>query len=127
MYVWTGTYSQPADATYTINFNDPTINQLLTQFNAEETGYWAGTYYDNNAVPHTAAFRFTLGGNWTLFDDGQNIGTGTYALVSRDPSSFAVTFTIGDYQGTYYELYGYFVMRNGPPSWPLIEYYYESP
>lgn len=125
MYTLTGTYTQPGNATTSIDFYDPTINQLLTNFNT--TGYWAGTYWDSNAILHIAAFRFYSNGTWKLYVDGGEISNGSYSLVNRNPSLFSVTFSVGNFEGTFYELYGYFVMRNGPDSWPLIEYYYEGP
>ncbi|MGH7672149.1 MAG: fibronectin type III domain-containing protein, partial [Gemmatimonadales bacterium] len=126
MYVYPGTFTQQSGVTGTIPINDPTIQQLLTRFGT--SGYWAGEYWTYNPVVfHYKAFRFYQNGTYDLYNDGVKVGSGTYSLVSRSPSTFSVTFTVGSYQGTLNELYGYFTMRNGPPDWPLIQYNYQGP
>ena len=124
MYMWQGSYTQPSGTTFTISFPDPTINKLLTQF--QNSGLWSGTYW-TDLVPHTRAYRFFANGQWSRWVDNNPAGSGTYTLVSRDPSSFTVTFSTGQNTGTYYELMGYFFMQDGPASWPLIDYYYQGP
>ncbi len=123
MYNWTGSFLQPVGATQTITFNDPTINQLLTRF--QSTGTWEGSFWQN-LIPHTATFKFTSSGTWTLYVDGNYDSQGNYTLVRRQPETFSVVFSIGPYQGTLYETLGYFVMENGPADWKIIEYYYQG-
>lgn len=124
MYILQGTVSQRSGQTEIINFNNPTVNQILTQFNS--SGYWEGSFWQN-LQPHVAGFRFYSNGTWRLYVDGVQQSTGTYTLVSRSPGTFSLTFSIGSYTGTLYETYGKFTMRNGPADWPLIEYFYEGP
>ena len=121
MYTWNGSIYQSTGELETLTFNDPSVNQLLTQF--ESSGLWSGDFWDN-LTPHKAAFRFYSNGTWRLYVDGVSQSTGTYSLVSRNPSSFSIVFSIGNYTATLYETQGRFVMRNGPPDWPLIEYYH---
>ena len=125
LYRYTATFTQLSGVTGSIPFNDPTITQLLTRFSS--SGYWSGSFYTYNPVVyHTAGFRFFSNGSWDLYVDGVKQSSGTYSLVSRSPAAFSVTFTVGGYQGTLWELFGYFSMYNGPSDWPLIEYYYQG-
>jgi hypothetical protein len=127
MYVTQFNYSQPA-GTSTYTLYDPTINQLLTRFGSSAS--WAGDYWDANASPHWMKFVFTSGGTWTLYNDGVQIGTGTYSLVSRTPSLYTVDFRVttgsSSATGTLYEREGYFMLQNGPASWPWIQYNYQG-
>lgn len=123
MYTWTGTFQQPAGI-QTVTFNDPTINQLLTRF--QSTGTWEGSFWQN-LIPHTATFKFTSSGTWTLYVDGNYSSQGTYSLVQRQPQTFSVVFSVGSFNGTLYETLGYFMMQNGPSDWKIIEYYYKGP
>ncbi len=124
MYTLSGTVYQRSGQTEVINFNNPTINQLLTRFGS--SGYWEGDFYEN-LVPHKAGFRFYSNGTWRLYVDGVAQSTGAYSIVSRTPSSFSVTFSVGGYNGTLYETLGYFTMRNGPSGFELIQYFYIGP
>ncbi len=124
MYVWSGNYTQPSGATQTISFSDPTINALLTQFG--NSGLWSGSYFDSYGIPHSRQYRFFANGTWTRWVDSNYNDSGTYTEVSRDPSAFSITFSTGQHQGTYYELQSYFIMRDGPSFWPLIDYYYQG-
>lgn len=120
MYGWTGSFTQQKGVVGTIDFYDPTIEQLLADFST--SAYWGG-YYWQDVVYHDIGFCFYDNGTWNLYIDGTYDSSGTYSLVSRDPGTMSVKFTVGDYIGTLYELFGFFYMRNGPPDWPLIEYY----
>ncbi|PYP97995.1 MAG: hypothetical protein DMD34_02980 [Gemmatimonadetes bacterium] len=109
--------------TGTVTIPDITIFQLLTQFGS--SGYWSGDYWVGTTY-HFAAFRFYSNGTFKLYDDGVQVGSGSYSLVSRSPSTLTVTFSVGANQGTLDELGGYFNMRNGPPDWPWIQYTYRG-
>lgn len=111
MYEWQGTFNQPND-TVSIDFNDPTIFQLLTQWSSEHT--WTGYYFDVDANMHSTAYEFRNNGTYTFYIDGTQRGTGTYYLVSRTPSFFTVDFATDHGSGVYYELYQYFTICNGP-------------
>lgn len=123
MYSLSGNFEQRANATEEITFDNPTISQLLTQFGS--SGLWCGEYWVNLQL-RWACFRFYSNSTWNLYDDGVQIGSGTYSLVSY-PGNFLVTFSIGSYNGTLNELGEYFNMSNGPPSWPTIQYTYQGP
>lgn len=126
MYKWSGNFIQPS-GTNVITFNDPTIYQVLTVFNASGSALWSGTYWDNIGMPHTMAYRFTIDGRWIRYVDNESIENGSYFLIRRDPSTFTLTFSVGIYEGTYYEIGSHFIMRNGPSYWPSIDYYYQGP
>jgi hypothetical protein len=123
MYQWTGSFLQENGVVGTINFYDPTIRKLLANFGT--SAYWQGDYWDE-LVPHTVGFCFRSNGTWNLDVDGAKRSNGAYTLVSRSPGTQSIQFTIGSYVGTLYELLGFFYMKNGPPDWPLIQYYRES-
>ena len=123
MYVYRNTFTQQSGVTGTVTIPDITIFQLLTQFGS--SGYWSGDYWVGTTY-HFAAFRFYSNGTFKLYDDGVQVGSGSYSLVSRSPSTLTVTFSVGANQGTLDELGGYFNMRNGPPDWPWIQYTYRG-
>ncbi|MFN7997039.1 MAG: hypothetical protein U0Q18_25725 [Bryobacteraceae bacterium] len=118
IYQWLDTpYTQPS-GTFNITFSDATINQLLTNYGT--SGYWTGADYAN-LIEYE--YRFTSNGSFTAYLNGNTDYSGTYALVSRNPSEFTVTFTDGRYTGTFYLLGSYFLMvRNGIP----VYYFYQG-
>jgi hypothetical protein len=94
-------------------------------------GYYAGTYWDANALVHCAAFQFHSNGTFDFYLDGQWADGGSYSLVQRQPSSYSVIFNVVNsagseqYNGTYHysgAMAGLIQMKNGPPSWEWIEY-----
>jgi titin len=124
MYLYGGNFTQTSGNVGSVPINDPTIAQLLTQFDAV-SGYWQGMYWEGT-TPHTAGFRFYPNGTWRLYIDGSQTQSGNFTLVSRFPDFFQVTFSVGGFQGTLNELYGTFNMPNGPQSWRWIEYTYQG-
>ena len=123
MYTWAGQFNQQPGATGEVRFNDPTIQDLLSRFIS--SGYWEGSYWAGTSL-YFAGFRFFSNGKWDLYDNGTKTGSGNYSVVSRNPSAFTVTFTVGSFQGTLYETFGYFAMPNGPQPTPWIQYFYEG-
>jgi len=119
MYTWNGPFTQVAGQVGSVTFSDPAIEDLLTRFSSSQL--WNGDYWQN-LQPHTAGFRFYSNGSYNFYDDGRSIASGTYSLVSRNPSAFTVTFQVNGFTGTLYETLGYFTMRNGPAGWELIQY-----
>jgi hypothetical protein len=124
MYTWSGQINQRLGVREEVRFDDPTIQQLLTQFNNSQ--YWEGNFWEGT-IPRTAGFRFYSNGTWNLYVDGAQQSSGSYALVSRTPAAFKLVFTVGSYNGTLYETFGYFVMDNGPPGWESIQYFPVGP
>ena len=122
MYTFGGSFTQQSGLTGQIPFNNPTISQLLTRFGTN--GTWNGTYFDNNAALHGATFRFTAQGTYTFLVDSHLISSGgTYTLISRNPGAFSVTFGVTNgVSGTLSETGGFFLMRNGPATFPIIRY-----
>ena len=124
MYNWSGQITQQLGVRHEVTFDDPTIQQLLTQFNNSQ--YWEGDFWDNG-LPYKAGFRFYSNSTWNLYVDGVQQSNGSYSLVSRTPSAFKVEFTVGGYTGTLWETFGYFVMGNGPADWTNIQYFPVGP
>lgn len=123
--VWfflTGSSQVTVGNTTTVTFNNPTIAQLLTNF--QSAANWDGTYWDNNLGLHSARFRFFSNGTWRLYDDGNQVATGNVTLVSWPDYATIVDFKICSSCATIQLAYpfGRFLYANGPPSWPTIEY-----
>lgn len=120
MYSLAGSFSMTEGQTQDIVFEDPSIEQVLTNFSSSRA--WDGQFF-TGTTPHVATFIFHANGSWQLLVDGSQTQTGSYQLVQRNPGGFNIEFTVGGFTGTLWETFGYFTMRNGPPEWPLIEYY----
>ncbi len=128
MYTYSGSYSQPSSGAYTIHIPDMTINDLLS-VPPSNLGYWEGYYFDAYANCWTVAFKFKQDGTYTVYNANSQIGSGTYALVTREPNIFSVKFHVSGSQsanGLLIETHGQFFMQNGPPSWPQITYVYKA-
>lgn len=121
-FTFNRTVTITANATTTQTFAPITIGQLLTMGAA--TRDWSGLFFDNNAVPHQARFRFTSAGGWQFFKDGVLQGSGNLTLISWPARSASVTFRIATNlpDVTLAFPFGSFLLRNGPPSWPVIQY-----
>jgi hypothetical protein len=67
---------------------------------------------------------FGYNGSWSFFNDGTQTGSGTVTLVQWSDYATIVTFKIcagcENIQLAY--PFGSFMYRNGPASWPIIEY-----
>ncbi|MES2921307.1 MAG: IPT/TIG domain-containing protein [Verrucomicrobiota bacterium] len=103
-------------------FSRITVGQLLTLGTNSST--WIGNFFDNNGALHQARFVFSSTGGWQFFVDGLAQGTGAVTEVSWLNSSANVTFRINSSfpDITIPHPFGRFLFRNGPPSWPVIEY-----
>ncbi|GAB4503637.1 MAG: hypothetical protein Fur0043_06290 [Anaerolineales bacterium] len=116
-----GTFSGSAGS---VTINDPAITQLLTAYG--QYSAFTGEYWDANSTIHPAAFCFYDDGSYLFYNDNKLTDSGRYSLVSRQAGVYGVTFQAGGIHGVYYyagPMIGTMVMRNGPPSWPQIEYH----
>jgi len=122
MYYFYGSFNQASGVTQYVTFNDPTINQLLTNFSSSAT--WTGEYWTYNPVTyHYASFTFYSNGTYNFYVDGSFKTSGSYTLVQRLPATYRVIFTVGGgINGDLYETEGFFYMQNGPTDWPTIQY-----
>ncbi len=111
-----------AGAITTQTFAALTIGQLLTMGAAARD--WSGLFFDNNGVPHSARFRITSAGGWTFFVDNVTTGSGALTLLSWPPRSPTVSFRINNTvpPTTISFPFGSFLLQNGPPSFPIIQY-----
>ena len=124
MYTYTGTFTQTSGVMGVITISDPTISELLTKFDV--SGYWEGPYLDGTGL-HRAAFRFFPNGTWVRYEDGIQKESGLYALLSRTPEQYLVTFGANGIEGMLHERVSRFDMRNGPPLYfPVIAYTYRG-
>jgi hypothetical protein len=136
--VWftlTGSVGITLGQTTVVTFSNPTIGGLLT--NSATTANWDGQYFDAGANSYFARFKFTKSSNgWQLFNStapcfgGSTCsftqqGSGTLRLVSWPKYSSIVTFDFGPgtSQANIMYPFGSFQYRNGPASWPIIEYW----
>ena len=121
-FTFTRSFNVTAGQTNTQTFSRITVGQLLTTGSASTA--WNGTYFDNNGAPHQARLVFNSNGSWQFFDDGVARGSGTLTEVSWPNSSSTVTFRINSTLPaiTISHPFGSFLFRNGPPSFPIIQY-----
>jgi hypothetical protein len=121
-FTFTRSVNVTSGQTNTQTFSRITVGQLLTMGSASTA--WNGTYFDNNGAPHQARLVFSSNGSWQFFDDGVARGSGTLTEVSWPNSSSTITFRINSTLPaiTISHPFGRFLFRNGPPSFPIIEY-----
>jgi hypothetical protein len=124
--VWftlSGSTAVSAGQTTTVTFSNPTIGQLLSGFNSSGRN-WDGYYFDANAGYHAARFWFGYSGSWKFYVDGSQSGSGAVTLVSWVDYATIITFKVSGSGDTIQLLYpfGSFMYRNGPASWPVIQY-----
>ncbi len=123
--VWfnlSGTFNITPGNTTVLTFNNPTIGDLLTLFTSQRD--WRGIYLDNNSNDHEARFRMFRNGSWEFFDDGARVGNGPLILVNWPDYSPVITFKICNTCENIQVAnpWATFQYRNGPLSWPIIEY-----
>lgn len=121
-FTFTRSVTITSGQTNTQTFSRITVGQLLTMGTNSST--WIGNFFDNNGAMHQARFVFSSTGSWQFFVDGVANGTGFVSEVSWPNSSPTVTFRINSALPniTISHPFGRFFFRNGPPSWPIIEY-----
>ena len=107
--------------TTTLTFENPSIGQLLSGF--AQYRDWTGEYWVD-LVPYMATYRFFSNGTWILYDNGVQIDSGNIYLVSWPDNAFIVTFKLcpGCDEIILPHPFGQFQYKNGPPSWPIIQY-----
>ena len=124
MYSYSGTFNQTAGVVGLVTFNNPTVAQVLTNFASSLR--WEGSYWDiQNLTTHVKTYRFFSSGSCTYFFDTVQQTTCAISTTSYVAGiiNFRVSYTDGrpSEDGTFYELLGYFVMKNGPQA-SLIQY-----
>jgi hypothetical protein len=121
-FTFTRSINVTSGQTATQTFSRITVGQLLTMGSASTT--WNGTFFDDNGAPRAARFVFSSNGSWQFFIDGVANGSGTLTEVSWPNSSPTVTFRINSTLPaiTISHPFGSFLFRNGPPSFPIIQY-----
>lgn len=85
---------------------------------------WQGEFFDNNGGFHLARLRFQSNGSWQLFQDNVLRGSGSTTLVSWPNRASTVQFRIAANQPTISISFPFasFFFRNGPASFPTIQY-----
>jgi hypothetical protein len=126
----------------TLEFEDPTIVQLLTQF--DRRGVWGGQYSGGTGGQLWSELHFLDDGTWRLYsctlasrpcNRNEQQSAGVYEELQKVPETYTRSFTIGlgCYQangttgiceGVLRELDKNFVMNNGPLNARLINYRY---
>ncbi len=117
-----GTASVIAGQTTTVTFANPTIGDLLSNFSNYRD--WSGYYFDAANNYRTARYRFFRNGTFAFFDNGVQTNSGTVTLTSWPDYATIVGFKECSTCATINLGYpfGSFQYRNGPASWPIIEY-----
>ncbi|HEX9117704.1 MAG TPA: fibronectin type III domain-containing protein [Anaerolineae bacterium] len=123
MWVWNGTATATAGSTVALSFEDPSIQQQLTDFGP--SGVWAGWYFDAAANYHEAWFCFYANGRFRYYNNGNQTATGSYDSYVPGPlyDGFSVHYDGGkSYGAMYYPALGQFDMSNGAPGDLFVEY-----
>lgn len=121
LYRTTGTFVQRSGVTENVPLPGPTIRDLLTKFSS--SGLW--TAWIPGAF-QKAGYRFYANGTYDFYIGDELTASGTYSFVSRNATTWAVTFSDGYSQGVLYEYLGYFIMYNGPDG-AALQYFHEGP
>lgn len=124
-FLYSGTATITAGQTTTIGIDNPTLEQMLTNFGTGAN--WDGAYLSNSTL-RTRRMRFLPTGAYTLFDNAMQIGVGTVQLVSWPDYATSITFRLCNpvCGGTPIQLaapFSMFTAHNGPTEAPDIEYY----
>lgn len=101
-----------------------TVGQLLTMGSSGGSTNWVGSFFDNNGAFHEARFRFNANGTWQFFVDGVQNGSGSLREISWPNSAVTVGFSVNTALPNI-EIsrpFGSFFFRNGPASFPIIQY-----
>jgi hypothetical protein len=123
MYEWYGSFDVSSGSILTLTFQDPSIEQLMTNFSS--SAYWEGFFWSGSPVMyHSSGFCFYSNGKFRYYKDNVQQYTGTYTLLSRGELfiSFRTVGGTNIYDGSLYEQFGRFDMYNGPSDWQLIDY-----
>jgi PKD repeat protein len=121
LYRASGTFVQRSGVTENVSLPGPTIRDLLTKFS--NSGFWTAW------IPGSfqkAGYRFYANGTYDFYVGDELRASGTYTFVSRNATTWAVTFSDGYFEGVLYETLGYFVMYNGPNGGAL-QYFHDGP
>lgn len=106
----------------TVAVSIPRVTAAIALTNGNASGTFEGTYWDNNAAPHVARMVFFPNGTYQLFDDGLFVGLGSYSDGPFRPNSSVIQFTVDGRSTSIDQPYASFLLNNGPPSWPNIQY-----
>jgi hypothetical protein len=127
MYEYTGTFTQPASGSYSVDISEMSLNDILS-VPPGNLGYWEGYYWDADINCHTAAFKFKQDGTYTFYTSNQAKGTGSYTDYLREPAIFSLKFSLSGLSGVQallVETHGQFFLNNGPDSWKQITYVFK--
>jgi hypothetical protein len=122
IWFWlSGTSHVTVGTTSTLTFDNPTIGQLMSGFSFSRD--WTGEYWVNLNM-YMAGYRFYSNGSWTFIDNGIEKESGTVSLVSWPDNAAIVKFKLcpSCEEILLPHPFGQFKLRNGPASWPIIEY-----
>ena len=117
MYTWGGTFDQVAGEEGVITFDDPTMQQLLTNFG--ESAYWGGMYW-TGLTPHSAGYCFYSDGTYRFYSDGGLHSSGTYWETYR--GDLLDTFQTSAARRRAARGDGEFSMLSSPPDDQYTEY-----
>jgi hypothetical protein len=123
-FVYSGTTGVIAGQTTNISIDNPTIEQIMTNFgNYSE---FEGAYFDNSVL-HTRRYRFNSSGAYQQYDDQVMGIMGTYQLDAWPNYATTISFKFcNPVCGTPVQIpfsFSQFTMQNGPAAAPRIDYY----
>jgi len=125
-YYFPGTWTQRQGVREVITFTDPTIQAILSVFSSQHE--WYADWWDVNTLTnHVNRFVFKPDGTYSFYVDRETSprGTGSFYQLSRDGPSGSVTFRVvsdPSLDGTLFEFFGWFTMKNGPGG-SMLQYF----
>jgi hypothetical protein len=130
MYVAQGSYSQPDSGTYTVTFDDPPLERILSDF--QQSWTWTSEVaHDCSAQAYQYRFTFRSDGTYDLAEIGKVgwtvIRTGTYHEKGARQPSFTISVeTSADGDGLLEELTAVLTISNARDSCSGVMKYHEN-
>ncbi|MDP3237957.1 MAG: fibronectin type III domain-containing protein [Myxococcales bacterium] len=124
-FLYSGTAQVFAGQTTLISIENPTLQQMLTNFGPNAN--WDGQYLSSGML-RTRRMAFDPVGSYALFDNGAQVSTGTVELVAWPNYATTISFRLCTpvCAGAPIELdypFAAFIAPNGPPASPNVTYY----
>jgi hypothetical protein len=108
-----------------VSGNIPRITAAMALTLGQASARFAGTYWVGLS-PHSAELVFFSNGSFQLWNDGSLLGQGTVVdgafLSGSSIIQFSLTSGAQSFSTSFDTPYASFLLQNGPPEWPTIEY-----
>jgi hypothetical protein len=107
------------------NASVPRITAAMALTQGQPSARFAGSYWVG-LTPHSAEFVMFSNGTFQLWNDGSLLGSGNVVDGAFLPGSSIIQFSLTTgaqtYSTSFDSPYASFMLSNGPPDWPTIQY-----